>query len=253
MGIDGPATPQGLNGPTAPQGHRQPPWIVATPSRVSEFTKCRRAYFNSSILSLGGEHTESPAIEVGLLVHSLLADSHAAGGCISREAIGNAADLHGEEIASMLEAHYDLCPAQSGATAHLLGAEMDLAWWDSSTRTHFRGRLDAVWDVDGTLTVRDYKTGRHPEEDHRSRFDVSAYAALAAVNFTGIRPIAVEFEYLASGALERVAFDEFSFQDALARIRGMAKEIAGTREFPGNPGIICESCDFRSVCPESAA
>lgn len=242
----------GLGGSAAPQGHEDPPWIVVTPSRVAEFRSCRRAYFNSNVLSLRGETADSPAAEVGLLVHSILADSHAAGKCVSQAVIGNAAAAHGDEIASMLETHQEWCPALSGPEAHLLGVEMDLAWWDSSTRTHFRGRLDAVWDLSGTLTVRDYKTGRHLDEEHRSRFDVAAYAVLAAANFAAVRPVTVEFEYLASGTLEQVAFDEYSFEDALSRIRTTAGELAGNRSFPGSPGVICENCSFRSNCPDSS-
>lgn len=241
----------GLEGPAAPQGHEEPPWVVITPSREAEFRKCKRAYFNSNILSLRGEVVESQAIEVGLLVHSILADSHATGGCVSQATVRDAGAAHGDEIASMLESHQELCPSHSGLEARLLGVEMDLAWWDTSTRAHFRGRLDAIWDTSGTLTVRDYKTGRHHDEEHRSRFDVAAYAVLATANFTQVRPVAIEFEYLASGALERVAFDEYGLEDALARIRDAAGEIAGTRRFPASPGLICENCRFRSSCPDS--
>lgn len=242
----------GLEGPALPPGHEDPPWIVVTPSRVVDFRKCRRAYFNSSILSLRGEDVDSQPIEVGLIVHSILADSHAGGRCMSQAAITEAAALHGDEIASMLESHLKCCPAYLDGNARLLGVEMDLAWWDSQSRTHFRGRLDAIWDVSGTLTVRDYKTGRHHDEEHRLRFDVATYAVLAAANFTGVRPLAIEFEYLASGELERVAFDEYGLEDALATIRETAGEIAGAKGFPGSPGLICENCSFRSSCPDSS-
>lgn len=243
----------GLDGPAVPPGYENPPWVVVTPSRVAEFRKCKRAYFNSTILSLRGEEVQSPASEIGLLVHTILADSHAGGRCISQAVISDAATVYGDEIAAILENHVECCPVHSRREARLLGTEMELAWWDSQSRTYFSGRLDAIWDVSGTLTVRDYKTGKHYDEDHRLRFDVSAYAVLAAAHFTEIRPVAVEFEYLASGDLEQIEFDKCALDDALASIRKTASEISSARRFPGSPGPICENCDFRSSCPESAS
>lgn len=242
----------GIDGPRIPADLAAQPWTVVTPSRVAEFRRCPRSYFNSTILAIRGEEASTAAVSTGLTVHSILADSHASGGCVSEAAIDDAEATHSPELGKMLRSHRELCPSVSAAGARLLGVELDLAWWDSSIRAHFRGRLDAIWEADGTLTVRDYKTGKHFEDDHRKRFDSAVYAVLAAANYAQPRPIKVEFEYLASGILESVAYDEFGFASALRNVRQVAGELSEVKEFPANPGGQCENCSFQAKCPNSA-
>lgn len=195
----------------------------------------------------------SPRKEIGLAVHSILADAHGSGRCVTHADLEG---LDGEDaslIAQLVDSHRALCASHTDESSELVKIESELAWWDRKTRTFFSGRPDTVWIRSNLLSVRDYKTGRRPEMDHRYREDTSIYAILAAASYPGIRPIQVEFEYLAERELEIVAFDEYGVAEALDLIRSAAKEIRETVEFPPTPGSHCMQCNFRSTCPDSGA
>jgi putative RecB family exonuclease len=119
-------------------------------------------------------------------------------------------------------------------------------------------RLDAVWDHDGVLEVRDYKTGRVAEhsigEDRRAWLQAWVAAPFAAAH--GLR-LRVRYEYLSA----EVPDDPEPWEPGDDDLEMVEQELVGVvtamraeRDWVGvADAAICGWCDHRSICPDSAA
>ena len=121
------------------------------------------------------------------------------------------------------------------------------------------GRLDAVWEHDGILDVRDYKTGLPRDgslaEDIRARTQAWLAAPLA-----GALRLRVRYEHLGVDAgadpveFEPDAEDLDRIEAEITTIVDAIRDAAARDEFPGvNDAELCRTCPYRSICPDSAA
>jgi RecB family exonuclease len=231
-----------------------------SPSALDDWLRCPRLYFDRHLLRLP-ESDRGGTARTGNLVHDLLRLVHEQGDCHDDGLRADVLESHGESlggpVAAMLRRHSERCPSPH-ATAR--GHERDVVRvarngpvWIGS------GRLDAVWEYDDLLDVRDYKTGRvqTPDlaEDPRARMQ-----AWLAVPLAGGRRIRVRYEHLGDDAgpdpvdfepdgedLDRI---DAELRDAVDAIRHAAAE----RTFRGVADRdTCVSCVYRSICPDSAA
>jgi putative RecB family exonuclease len=127
-------------------------------------------------------------------------------------------------------------------------------------------RIDARPGPDGPeAVIVDYKTGRGglDTDDARGSQALALYAFAAQRVFR--RPCRqVELHHLPTGTVAAHEHTTESLDRHLARAEDTARDIiaaekavaAGAdpdREFPVNPGTLCQWCDFRKVCPAGAA
>ena len=123
------------------------------------------------------------------------------------------------------------------------------------------GRLDAVWQHDGLLEVRDYKTGSvvtdRIADDPRAR--LQAWLAAPIALRLGLQ-VRVRYEHLAAEILDDPEPFEPDAEDLEAieeELRVTAAEIHAAAAEPAFPGVaeteVCGFCRYRSICPESAA
>jgi RecB family exonuclease len=117
----------------------------------------------------------------------------------------------------------------------------------------FRGVFDAgfVYD-DGTLAVIDHKTGARTPQLHISD-QLEGYAVLAAAWFRSIRRVWLGVHWVADGEVDWVPplagadIQHELVPRVLANIEAAALAVDdGPR---ANPGVWCERCNYRSVCP----
>jgi RecB family exonuclease len=123
------------------------------------------------------------------------------------------------------------------------------------------GRLDALWQHDGILDVRDYKTGsvvtERIVEDTRARLQAWLAAPIAERNGLQLR---IRYEHLAAEVnddpepFEPDADDLEAIEEELRAAAAAIQAAAAAHDFPGvaEPDI-CRYCRYRSICPDSAA
>jgi hypothetical protein len=119
-------------------------------------------------------------------------------------------------------------------------------------------RFDALWVHDGLLDAHDYKTGgswdHQLHDDIQARVQAWVLEPIARVH--GLRP-RVTFEYLSPEVSAQPApFDpEPEDLDAIgAALRDTVAAMHREVDFAGvgDPEVCCR-CDYRSICPDSAA
>jgi hypothetical protein len=232
---------------------------TVSPSSLDDWERCRRLYLDRHLLRVPESDAGAGAV-TGNLVHDLLRYVHGRGDCHDPARRTAALDDHGVPtdgpVAAMLARHADRCPAPAPAKGHELEvvrlSRRGPVWIGT-------GRLDAVWEHDGILDVRDYKTGLPRDgtlaEDTRARVQ----AWLAAPLAEGLR-LRVRYEHLSVDAgadpveyepdaedLERIEIELGAMVEAI-------RDAAARRDFPGVADAeICRTCSYRSICPDSAA
>lgn len=231
-----------------------------SPSALDDWLHCPRLYLDRHLLRLP-ESDRGPTARTGNLVHDLLRLVHEQGDCHDDARRGDVLESHGQAadgpVAGMLRRHAERCPTPR-ATAR--GHELDVVRVARDGPVWIgTGRLDAVWEHDDLLDVRDYKTGRvlvtDLAEDARARMQ-----AWLAVPLAGGRRIRVRYEHLA----EDVGPDPVDLEpdaEDLARIDGELRAVvddirhaAAERSFAGVADAeTCRTCAYRSICPDSAA
>jgi hypothetical protein len=188
--------------------------LVLTASRLREFESCRRRYFLTNVLKLRTEGNPDAALDlsgelprggsdfgnvsaatVGSYVHEELRLRHEQPS-VHQQSTSICSDQPPlAAVHSAVQRHLTLCPGQDGAI--YLGGEMDLRWFIARKLVLVNGRVDALWQPDdGTIAVRDYKTGS-PLSDLSDDIGALIYALLAAANYPGKR-LRVSYEYLGS-------------------------------------------------------
>jgi len=237
--------------------------LILNVSRISDFQRCRRMFFLRWVLRLSGSSSnETDAAWVGSSTHEAHNLLHAKGRTDQhRGDVARHAEVSGDpRVGAMIRTHMMLCP---GDRAEYLDGEVEARWLIARKSVLLTGRFDALWRYpDGSLEVRDYKTGWCPDSLDRD-LGAAIYLLLAA-NSTGalvgtgetLVPIRVVYESLAgpAGRLVSVVATTSLLRDALNEVVGLAEHIRKERTFPANPSpSTCASCPYRLPCPASVA
>jgi hypothetical protein len=118
-------------------------------------------------------------------------------------------------------------------------------------------RLDAVWEHDGLLDVRDYKTGvaaDHAVRDDR-RARLQAWVAAAHAARRGLR-VQIRYEHLGADSDDPEAWqpDDGELEAIEGELREIVRAVRAEREFAGVRDVdVCRHCRYRSICPDSAS
>ena len=245
--------------------------LVLSASRVRDFLVCPRKFFLAHVLKVPAHDRDTDASAHGRAIHYELFLRH------QTHELHDSPELVAHDIApdpfvvSRVRAHQLLCPLTSPPTSgdapRYLGGEVDLRWLIRSKNVLLTGRADALWLYpDGTLEVRDYKSGHCPDSLH-SDLPASIYLLLAAAHShrpdpqagpaTPIRPTRVRVAYERLGptpAVIAVDGSEELVSQAVNNVRDFADRIRKEKHFVATASDQnCASCAYSDICPASVA
>jgi putative RecB family exonuclease len=128
--------------------------------------------------------------------------------------------------------------------------------WDGRD-AFIRGRLDLVTVAGPHATVLDWKSGwlSEDEESLRVAWAPGLYAALLWAWAPRLEDVWVEYHYLRTGRVARVALTRAEAGEALALARALASRIAvalatpdDPAAFPPRPSTACSTCPWVNRC-----
>jgi putative RecB family exonuclease len=133
--------------------------------------------------------------------------------------------------------------------------------WDAPD-AFIRGRLDLVTVAGPHATILDWKSGwlSEDEEGLRVAWAPGLYAALLWAWAPRLEDVSVEYHYLRTGRVARVALTQAEAAEALALARALAARIAvalavpeDLAAFPPRPSTACGTCPWVNQCPAGRA
>ena len=158
-------------------------------------------------------------------------------------------------IVQGVASHNSLCPSTNGSGAVYVGGEVDLRWLIRSKNVLLTGRADALWKYpDGTLEVRDYKTGRCPDSLDND-LPAAIYLLLGATHPSRPTRVRVTYERLAeSPSIVTLDGTPALIAATIERVKEVADRVRKERSFDAtDQPFQCESCSYAEVCPASKA
>ncbi len=229
-------------------------------SSLETWRRCPREYFDAHVLGLP-ESDAGRAPDYGNLVHAMLERIHRDGSCRDTAHVEEVLALHGIDpdgaLTGLVARHAQRCPSPAEHEKH----ELELARFFRRPPFMATGRLDAVWQHDGTLDVRDYKTGsvvtERVADDPRAR--LQAWLAEPIARRLGLK-LRVRYEHLAPEIVDDPELfepDEDDLEAITEELCTVVAEIRAAADARAFPGVaereVCVTCRYRSICPESAA
>jgi CRISPR/Cas system-associated exonuclease Cas4 (RecB family) len=231
--------------------------LVLNTSRIRDFVTCPRRFFLAHVLRLPSDASDpSGAGATGSAVHAELRARHQPGVDHPNHDVAHPIDetiALDDQAMSLVRAHNSLCPRKE---ATYVDGEVDLSWYIPRKSVLVTGRVDALWQFpDGTMEVRDYKTGACPTS---LGDDIgAAIYLLLAINLpqkpTRVRIVYESLRGETPTTVELTATND-DVAAAYANVLNMAEHIRRERTFPATPNTIaCRSCGYRALCPFSVA
>lgn len=239
--------------------------LVITASKARDLAACPRRYGLAHVLRLEGdpdaaEQTEELAL--GLSLHHELRLRHASMALHDDDGFLDPTSPQSPWLTQRIDAHRALCPStMHGDEVEYVAGECDLQWFRARRNVIVRGRIDALWlHRDGTLEVRDYKSG-HVAESIDDDSAALLYGLLAlshpiARSRRKVTAVRVSYEALRSSGSFAVSldFDEATIRRAIAFVQDVDERIRGERRFAATPSPwACSTCPYQHTCPFSAS
>jgi putative RecB family exonuclease len=161
-----------------------------------------------------------------------------------------AVQKYAAEITKLIRTYHEMEDAPS---INLVGTERRLDWdmggWG------LRGIIDRFdRETDGSLGIVDYKTGKVPQGQYRSKaLQPSQVYAYLAEKVLGERPSRIRLLYVKTGAVIEKAVTQADIVAAEKRVTAVWAAIEkayATSHFPAQPSVLCGWCSFQQRCNE---
>jgi hypothetical protein len=235
----------------------RPSILRLSPTSLARWERCPREWRNQLLVVPASDGPGPSAF--GDRLHGLLRLTHEEGSCRDPALVDDVLARHqadnDEQIRTGFVRHLEQCP--DGATA--VGHEITRARFHPRTRPFMASaRFDALWVHDGLLDAHDYKTGR--TWDHRLADDtqarLQAWVLEPLARSMGLRP-RVTFEYLSPEVTAQPAPFDPEPEDLEDIGTGLLDTVIAMHAETDFAGVadpdVCRFCDYRSICPDSAA
>lgn len=115
--------------------------------------------------------------------------------------------------------------------------------------TRFYGRIDRIDPMDGGgVEIIDYKTGSAKTQKDVDKDDQVAFYALGAMEALNLRPEKLTMYYVETGERITTTRTLKQLEEKKEEVKEVVKKIKGGI-FDASPGMQCEWCDYRNICP----
>lgn len=233
--------------------------VSLTPSNYDDFSRCPRLFYCKALLGLPASDP-APSTDQGLLVHDMLRKIHADGDCYDGDHVTEVLSGHGIDtpaVRDMVARHADRCPSRASERA---AHEVDIARFHRVPPPMFMAtaRIDAVWIHDGMVDARDYKTGGKwiDTVSEIKAAHVQAYVLAARAQASGLR-LRLRYEYLQPEVDEDPdswELDDETLEVIEEELRSAVERMWQEEDWRGVNDIeTCRTCQYRSICRDSAA
>jgi DNA helicase-2/ATP-dependent DNA helicase PcrA len=109
------------------------------------------------------------------------------------------------------------------------------------------GIIDRIDEVDGGITIIDYKTGQSKDKlDFDAKEQLLIYQ-IAAQEVLHLKPKQLAYYYLDDGKIASFLGSEMDLENQKAKIIDEIEKIKNS-EFDATPGWQCQYCDFKDIC-----
>jgi hypothetical protein len=233
----------------------RPGVLSMNPSAVEAWHRCPRLWRSKHLFAVPESDSGAPGVH-GQLVHDLLRQLHRDGPCDVPARIDDLVTGHGasDRVHAELMDHARRCPKGAQGFGHEITRARLYARYPNFLAS---ARIDAAWIHNGLLDVRDYKTGSawhsRVADDPRARVQAWVMAPIAEARGLQLR---IRYEHLAAEIDDDPddwapdADDLMAVQDELVALVTAIREETEWRGV--NDVDTCRTCEYRSICPDSA-
>lgn len=121
----------------------------------------------------------------------------------------------------------------------------------SSKNCLFHGRIDLMLNIDGTLFLVDYKTGKAKDQAYQNFTQLEYYSLYFFQKYPKINRVKIVFLYFDEDHANILEIPRNSVQkiknSLLSNIQNI--EITNTtHEYPRKISVLCKYCDFEDIC-----
>jgi putative RecB family exonuclease len=254
-----------------------------SPSRLEAWDRCPAAYRFEYVLRLPQPVGDQRPRLLGSVAHALLEDylretlrtgerpplagvAAIAAGLLEHggvpgagaDLIREAADLVTRWLTRWIAPVESIVAVERALAVDRRGAHVE---WDAPD-AFIRGRLDLVTVAGPHATVLDWKSGwvSEDEEGLRVAWAPGLYAALLWAWAPRLEDVSIEYHYLRTGRIARVALTRADAAETLGWARALASRIATALAapddpagFPPSPSTACGTCPWVNRCPAGQA
>jgi RecB family exonuclease len=238
------------------------PWSA---SKIATALRCPRLFHYRYIEKLA-EPEVMPEARIGKAVHAAL--EVALGGMPLEAAVATARALITDPLEQARFEHLSggigpfLARIEEFRRRHRVSRELvefSLAVRENFTTTQFyagdafyRGIFDVGFIYDDTLAVVDHKTGAR-YRNLANTDQLEGYAVLAAAGFRSVRQVWLGVHWVADAEVDwarPLSAGEIQQELAPRVLANVEAAALAVHDGPrANPGVWCERCNYRSVCP----
>jgi putative RecB family exonuclease len=269
---------------SAPDTHVAAPGLPrVSPSRLEAWDRCPAAYRFEYVLRLPQPVGDQRPRLLGSVAHALLEEylqetlrtgerpplagvAAIAAGLLAQGRVPDAStDLVREAVALVTRwlAQWAVPVESLVAVEHALAVDASgrrVAW--DAPDAFIRGRLDLVTVAERHATVLDWKSGWVSEDDESLRlaWAPGLYATLLWAWAPRLEDVSVEYHYLRTGRVARVALTRGEAAETLGWARALASRIAAAlaapddpAAFPPRPSTACGTCPWVNRCSAGLA
>lgn len=248
---------------------------VLSPSRLSDYKKCPKAFHFKSVLRVPTKPTEAQV--KGTVVHDVLehlfglpAQERTVAAALAQlpvsiDAVWNRAEYAELRTQTDMDAHVEACTT---LIENYFTIENPTRFTPDAMEQKVFGeigghrvmgvidRLDTVVREDGTeVYISDYKTGKKPKPQYENEafFAMGLYAVM--LEDSGTRPSHLRLVYLSQNGRDAIIRRPVTEQSLHQSRRQTEQLIDGIRrahsvdEWPTQTGPLCNWCDYQSICP----